>query len=122
MVNDPVSGVFADTGKIHPIDHVGKHFRVRGPLEHLADAAGRPVYVQAGSSEDGRAFARASPRRSSPRTRRSPARRSSMPTSSGRHAPFDRSPDQIKILPGHQPVHRPARRSKPTACRTSSTI
>ena len=33
LVNDPVSGIFADTSKIHTIDHVGKHLRVRGPRE-----------------------------------------------------------------------------------------
>ena len=57
LINDPVSGIFADTGKIHTIDHVGKHFRVRGPLNISRTPQGRPVYVQAGSSDDGRAFA-----------------------------------------------------------------
>ncbi len=36
---------------------LGKHFRVRGPLNVARSPRGRPVYVQAGSSEDGRAFA-----------------------------------------------------------------
>lgn len=44
-----------DTIKIHTIDHIGKHFRVRVPLN--ISPQGRPVYVQAGSSDDGRAFA-----------------------------------------------------------------
>lgn len=47
-VNDPVSGVFADTSKIHAIDHIGKHFRVRGPLNISRTPQGRPVYVQDG--------------------------------------------------------------------------
>ena len=57
VVADRESGVFADTDKIHRIDHVGEHFRVRGPLNAPRSPQGRPVYVQAGSSEDGRAFA-----------------------------------------------------------------
>jgi len=57
LVADPRSGVFADADKVHRIDHVGKHYRVRGPLNVARSPQGRPVYVQAGSSEDGRSFA-----------------------------------------------------------------
>jgi len=53
---DKEAGVFAETDKIHAIDHVGDHFRVRGPLNLPRSPQGRPVYVQAGSSEDGRDF------------------------------------------------------------------
>ena len=57
VLADRTSGLFADTDKIHRVDHVGKHFRVAGPLNAPRSPQGRPVYVQAGSSEDGRAFA-----------------------------------------------------------------
>ncbi|WP_049580597.1 LLM class flavin-dependent oxidoreductase [Streptomyces sp. SBT349] len=57
LVADQASGLFADTDRIHPIDHEGPHLRVRGPLNTPRTPQGRPVYVQAGSSEDGRAFA-----------------------------------------------------------------
>ncbi|WP_157253662.1 LLM class flavin-dependent oxidoreductase [Nonomuraea typhae] len=57
LVIDQAGGVFADTGKIHTIDHAGERLRVRGPLNTPRSPQGRPVYVQAGSSEDGRAFA-----------------------------------------------------------------
>jgi FMN-dependent oxidoreductase (nitrilotriacetate monooxygenase family) len=57
LVVDPASGIFADTDKIHAIDHVGRHFRVAGPLNTPRTPQGRPVYVQAGASDDGRAFA-----------------------------------------------------------------
>ena len=57
LVADVETGVFADTDLIHAIDHVGQHFSVAGPLNTARSPQGRPVYVQAGSSEDGRAFA-----------------------------------------------------------------
>ena len=57
VVADRESGVFADPDKIHRIDHVGEYFRVAGPLNAPRSPQGRPVYVQAGSSDDGRAFA-----------------------------------------------------------------
>ncbi|MFE6527498.1 LLM class flavin-dependent oxidoreductase [Streptomyces rochei] len=59
LVADQKSGVFADTDRIHEIDHAGRHLKVRGPLNLPRSPQGRPVYVQAGSSEDGRAFAAA---------------------------------------------------------------
>lgn len=57
LVADVVGGQFADREKIHRIDHEGEYFRVRGPLNTPRSPQGRPVYVQAGSSEDGRSFA-----------------------------------------------------------------
>ena len=57
LVADPASGLFADTDRIHPIEHRGRHFSVRGPLSLPRSPQGWPVLVQAGSSDDGRAFA-----------------------------------------------------------------
>ena len=57
VVSDAGTGVFADTSRIHPIEHAGEHFRVEGPLNTPRSPQGRPVYVQAGSSADGKAFA-----------------------------------------------------------------
>lgn len=57
LVSDTGTGVFADTSRIHAIGHDGEHFRVEGPLNTPRSPQGRPVYVQAGSSADGRAFA-----------------------------------------------------------------
>jgi FMN-dependent oxidoreductase (nitrilotriacetate monooxygenase family) len=57
LIADKASGLFADPKKIHPIGHSGKRLQVRGPLNTCRSPQGRPVYVQAGSSEDGRGFA-----------------------------------------------------------------
>jgi FMN-dependent oxidoreductase (nitrilotriacetate monooxygenase family) len=57
LVADQASGVYADDERIHTIDHIGKRLRVRGPLNTPRSPQGRPVYVQAGGSEDGRSFA-----------------------------------------------------------------
>ena len=57
LVADPETGVFADDRLVHAPEHVGRHFAVAGPLNLPRSPQGRPVYVQAGSSEDGRGFA-----------------------------------------------------------------
>ena len=56
-IGDKSAGVYADVDRIHPIEHVGEHFSVRGPLNVPRSPQGYPLLVQAGSSEDGRQFA-----------------------------------------------------------------
>ncbi|MET0179628.1 MAG: NtaA/DmoA family FMN-dependent monooxygenase, partial [Novosphingobium sp.] len=56
IVGDAAGGRFADPAKVHTIAHAGDHFRVRGPLNVPRSAQGRPVVVQAGSSEGGKAL------------------------------------------------------------------
>jgi FMN-dependent oxidoreductase (nitrilotriacetate monooxygenase family) len=56
IVEDVERGVFADHTKVHRIDHEGRFFRVRGPLNALPPAE-EPVLVQAGASGRGRDFA-----------------------------------------------------------------
>jgi len=57
FVLDKTSGVFYDEEKMHVLDHVGKHFSVRGPLSVRRSPQGRPILVQAGVSEPGQQMA-----------------------------------------------------------------
>jgi FMN-dependent oxidoreductase (nitrilotriacetate monooxygenase family) len=57
VVADKASGQYADPARLHAVDHVGRHFRVAGPLNVERPPQGHPVLVQAGSSEDGKNFA-----------------------------------------------------------------
>ncbi|RLV49223.1 LLM class flavin-dependent oxidoreductase [Nocardioides mangrovicus] len=57
VVADRASGDYVDTSKVHRIDHAGRYLKVRGPFSSPRTPQGRPVYVQAGSSNAGRAFA-----------------------------------------------------------------
>ncbi|MBM7517534.1 NtaA/DmoA family FMN-dependent monooxygenase [Nocardioides nitrophenolicus] len=53
IVADKEAGRYADTDRIHPIEHRGEFFSVRGPLPTPAGPQGRPVVCQAGGSEGG---------------------------------------------------------------------
>jgi FMN-dependent oxidoreductase (nitrilotriacetate monooxygenase family) len=57
VVMDRESGVYADYGKVHTVDFEGKYYKSRGPLNTVRSPQGRPVFVQAGASPRGRAFA-----------------------------------------------------------------
>ena len=56
LIGDRSGGRYADGSKVHEINHVGAHFSVRGPLNVPRSPQGRPVLVQAGSSEGGKAL------------------------------------------------------------------
>jgi N-acetyl-S-(2-succino)cysteine monooxygenase len=53
FVRDKKSGVYFDPAKMHLVNHRGTHFKVRGPLNLPRSPQGRPIIIQAGSSEDG---------------------------------------------------------------------
>ncbi|MDL9936695.1 LLM class flavin-dependent oxidoreductase [Gordonia sp. ABSL1-1] len=54
---DREAGIYADTDRIHRADFVGEHLSVRGAFTAPRSPQGHPVLVQAGASDDGRAFA-----------------------------------------------------------------
>lgn len=57
IVLDAEAGRFADPDKVHAVGHRGARFAVQGPLNSPRSPQGRPLLVQAGSSEDGKEFA-----------------------------------------------------------------
>ena len=57
FVRDQASGLFFDPARMHVLDHKGKYFSVRGPLNIARPIQGWPVIVQAGASDAGRQLA-----------------------------------------------------------------
>ncbi len=57
VVLDRENNVFADPARVHDTAYAGEYFSVHGPLNVPRSPQGRPVLVQAGSSEAGRDFA-----------------------------------------------------------------
>ncbi len=57
VLDDRASGHYARTDRIRAVDHKGPHYQVAGPLNLPRCPQGRPVLVQAGSSDTGRRFA-----------------------------------------------------------------
>ncbi|HET6653005.1 MAG TPA: LLM class flavin-dependent oxidoreductase [Nocardioides sp.] len=104
FVADAESGVFADTDLIHSVDHVGPHFSVAGPLNTARSPQGRPVYVQAGSSEDGRAFAARWAEAIFTAHQTLDSARGFYADIKARAGRLGRNPAHVKILPGISPV------------------
>ena len=57
VVDDRTDGIYARTDRIRAINHRGDFYHVAGPLNLPRCPQGRPVLVQAGSSDTGRRFA-----------------------------------------------------------------
>jgi N-acetyl-S-(2-succino)cysteine monooxygenase len=100
IIRDKNSGVYFDVNKLRILNHQGKHFQVRGPLNVARCPQGRPLIAQAGSSEPGRELA----------ARTADIVFTAQPSVAlgkefyadlkGRVAKYGREPDDIKILPG----------------------
>jgi FMN-dependent oxidoreductase (nitrilotriacetate monooxygenase family) len=57
IVMDKASGRFLDPDKLHTLDHAGKYFTVKGPLNTSRPPQGHPIIIQAGSSGPGQDLA-----------------------------------------------------------------
>jgi len=100
LVLDEHSGIFADPTKVHRIDHDGERFRVRGPLNSPRSVQGRPLLVQAGSSETGKDFAARYAEAIFTAQRSLDEGKAFYRDVKARAVKFGRSPDDVKILPG----------------------
>src|ERR1700716_3846403 len=54
LLLDKAGGRYFDEAKMHVLNHHGRFFKVRGPLNVACTPQGHPVIVQAGASEQGR--------------------------------------------------------------------
>jgi FMN-dependent oxidoreductase (nitrilotriacetate monooxygenase family) len=104
LVLDQPSGIYTATERVHEINHRGTHFRVQGPLNVPRSPQGRPVLVQAGSSEDGREFAARYAEAIFTAWQTLPEAQAFYTDIKGRVAAHGRRPEQVKVLPGIVPV------------------
>ncbi len=103
-VHDRARGVYADTDRIHAIDHDGEEFRVRGPLDMPRSPQGRPVLVQAGSSESGRSFAARYAEAIFTAQQDLADAQAFYADVKNRALAFGRAPNGVKVLPGLSPI------------------
>jgi FMN-dependent oxidoreductase (nitrilotriacetate monooxygenase family) len=100
QIYDQAAGRRFDLDKVHAIDHVGPAYRVRGPLNSPRMPQGWPLLVQAGSSDDGKAFAARFAEAIFTAQQSFEDARAFYAEVKARAAAFGRDPTLIKILPG----------------------
>ncbi|QEY71648.1 LLM class flavin-dependent oxidoreductase [Pseudomonas denitrificans (nom. rej.)] len=100
FTRDKTSGQYYDPAKLHVLNHEGEHFRVQGPLNVARSPQGRPVIVQAGSSETGRELAAQTAEVVFTAQTSLAAARDFYNDLKGRLPRFGRSADDLRIMPG----------------------
>ena len=104
FARDKASGVYFDPRKLHALNHVGPHFKVKGPLNIERPPQGHPVIVQAGSSEDGKELAAATAEAIFTAWTSREEAQAFYADVKGRMAKYGRRPEQLLVLPGISPV------------------
>ena len=100
FIRDAESGIYFDPDKLHVLNHKGKYFSVRGPLNIARPVQGWPVIVQAGASDAGRQLAAETAEVVFAAGSSLANARRFYADVKGRMEKVGRSPDHLKILPG----------------------
>lgn len=104
VIDDRTAGRYAHGARIRPIDHEDTHYSVAGPLNVPAGPQGRPVLVQAGSSDTGRAFAANHAEAVFTAHLEKSTAQAFYADLKSRAQAAGRKPDQVVILPGLSPM------------------
>ena len=104
VTDDRATGRYADASAIRPIAHEGANYRVGGALNLPRGPQGRPVFVQAGSSESGRAFAARYAEAVFTAQMEKVTAQEFYADVKARAAAMGRAADQVIVLPGLCPV------------------
>lgn len=100
IVADKATGRFIDASKVRSLDHKGRFFKVKGPLNMARAPQGHPVLIQAGGSPSGLELAaRTADVVFSVVQELAPARRAYADLK-GRMAKYGRAPESLAVLPG----------------------
>lgn len=99
-VLDKASGQFLDAAKVRLLNHAGKNFSVRGPLNSARPVQGHPVVVVAGGSESAKELAAQIADVIFTVAETKEAAQEFYADVKGRLAKYGRSPDTLVVMPG----------------------
>jgi FMN-dependent oxidoreductase (nitrilotriacetate monooxygenase family) len=104
VLDDRAGGEYARADRIRPINHEGEYYKVAGPLNLPRCPQGRPVFVQAGSSDTGRSFAARHAEAVFTAQMEKATARDFYADLKSRAVTGGRDPGQVLILPGLSPL------------------
>src|SRR2546428_426280 len=104
IVADKATGLYIDPSKVRPLDHRGRFFQVKGPVNMSRCPQGHPVIIQAGGSEAGLELAARTADVVFSVVQELSAAKRAYRDLNGRMAKYGRTPDQITVLPGVMPI------------------
>jgi FMN-dependent oxidoreductase (nitrilotriacetate monooxygenase family) len=104
LVADKASGVYIDDSRIRPLDHKGRFFQVKGPINIARCPQGHPVIIQAGGSPSGLELAARTADVVFSVVQELDSAKNAYADLKGRMAKYGRSPEQLLVLPGVMPI------------------
>jgi FMN-dependent oxidoreductase (nitrilotriacetate monooxygenase family) len=104
IVADKATGQYVDAAKVRPLDHKGRFFQVKGPINMARSPQGHPVIIQAGGSPSGLDLAARTADVVFSVVQELESARKAYADLKGRMAKFGRTPEQLAILPGVMPI------------------
>ncbi len=105
VIKDRTSGLYIDRSKVHTLEHKGKYFQVRGPLNIETPRDGDPLIIQAGGSEPGQELsARTADIVFSVVNGDKEMAKAAYDGLKARTRKYGRSPGDIALLPGVMPI------------------
>ena len=104
IVADKATGVFIDASKVKPLDHKGRFFQVKGPINMARSPQGHPVIIQAGGSEAGLELAARTADVVFSVVQELSSAKAAYQALKDRLGKYGRTPDQVTVLPGVMPI------------------
>ena len=104
IVADKATGVYIDPTRVRPLDHRGKFFQVKGPINMSRCPQGHPVIIQAGGSPSGLELAARTADVVFSVVQELSSAKAAYADLKGRLAKYGRRPDQLAVLPGVMPI------------------
>jgi FMN-dependent oxidoreductase (nitrilotriacetate monooxygenase family) len=104
LVADTASGQYIDAAKVRSLDHKGRFFQVKGPINMARSPQGHPVIIQAGGSPSGLDLAARTADVVFSVVQELASAKAAYADLKGRLAKYGRSPDQLAVLPGVMPI------------------
>lgn len=104
FIRDRSQALYYDPDKLHELNHKGRYFSVKGPLNVARSPQGRPVIFQAGSSEAGKELAAKTAEGVFTPQHTLAGAQAFYADLKSRMGKYGRHPDQLKVLPGLNPI------------------
>ena len=104
IVADKATGQFIDQEKIRTLNHKGRFFQVKGPLNMARCPQGHPILIQAGGSPSGLELAARTADVVFSVVQDLDAAKVAYAELKGLMGKYGRSPDQLAVLPGMMPI------------------
>ena len=104
ILADKASGAYIDPEKVRPLNHNGRFFQVRGPMNIARCPQGHPVIIQAGGSPSGLELAARTADVAFSVVQELGSAKAAYADLKGRLGKYGRAPDALAVLPGVMPI------------------